>query len=281
MWYSEIWDKLGVWLAEHGLRVLAIIVIAYITHLVFKQVIIKFVRKTVTAHNEGSPDEEEQREKTLIKVFHGAIHIIVWLVAVFMILSEFGIDIAPLIAGAGIVGVAVGFGGQYLIKDIITGLFVILENQYRVGDAIEVGGHAGKVEDLTLRVTVLRDLDGVVHYIPHGEIATVSNKTKGASKINLDFGVGYGEKIDKVAELINKVGEEMYNDPKLKDKLVEAPHFLRVQELGDSAVVLKIIGETVPGEQWSATGELRKRLKDACDENGIEIPFPQMVIHKS
>lgn len=196
-------------------------------------------------------------------------------------MSEAGVDIGPLIAGAGVIGIAIGFGGQYLIKDLISGLFIILENQYRIGDTVTIAGHSGKVEDISLRVTVLRDLDGVVHHIPHGEITSVSNMTKGISKINLNLGVGYDTDLNKLKELINKIGKELAEDNEFKDLIEEAPKFLRVEDLADSAVVVKIVGQVEPGEQWSITGELRKRLKEACDMEGIEIPFPQVVVHQS
>jgi len=185
-----------------------------------------------------------------------------------------------LIAGAGVIGIAVGFGGQYLVRDIITGLFIILENQYRVGDAIEISGTAGKVEDITLRKTVLRDLDGIVHHIPNGEIAMVSNMTQGISRINLNIGVGYETDINRLREIIDTVGEELFEDKEFGQGMLEAPKFLRVDDLGDSSVIVKIIGEVRPGMQWSVSGELRKRILETLRKEKIDIPFPQMVVHK-
>ena len=190
-------------------------------------------------------------------------------------------NVAPLLAGAGIVGVAVGFGGQYLIRDIITGVFLIWENQFRVGDAVCIGDVCGSVESVTLRVTVLRDLDGTVHTIPNGEITSTSNKSNGFSRINLDVGVGYGDDIDKVQKVIDKVGQELAGDTEWNAKITKAPAFLRVNNFGDSSVDVKILGETMPGEQWAVTGELRKRLKKAFDKEGIEIPYPQQVNHNA
>jgi small-conductance mechanosensitive channel len=204
---------------------------------------------------------------------------LVVVLAALMILSEFGVNIAPLIAGAGIIGLAVGFGGQYVIRDIITGLFIILENQYRVGDAVTISGIAGSVEDITLRVTVLRDLDGTVHHIPHGEVTTVSNKAKGFARV--DIGVSYDTQLEKVIDVINQVGQEMTEDEYFGDLITDAPKFLRVNEFADSAVILKILGETKPLSQWEVAGELRKRLKIAFDREGIEIPYPQVVMHNS
>lgn len=267
------------WLLTNGLKIVGIAIAFYVVHKTAIRVVEKLIRKIVKKNDSSSDDAETKREDTLIRIFHGTIHVIVWVVATLMILSEIGLNVAPLVAGAGVVGLAFGFGGQYLIRDIITGLFIILENQYRVGDSVEIGGLSGKVEDISLRVTVLRDLDGVVHHIPHGEITTVSNKTKGVSKINLDFGIAYESDIDKAIEMINKVGEGMLKD--FPNQITVKPEFLRVNELGDSAVVLKIVGETIPGEQFSMAGELRKRLKQAADKDVISIPYPQMMIHKA
>lgn len=189
------------------------------------------------------------------------------------------LKIAPLLASAGVVGLALGFGGQYLIKDVISGLFIILENQYRIDDFIEAAGLSGKVEKITLRMTTLRDLDGNTHHIPHGEIKTVSNLSKTFSRVNLDIGVGYGSDIDKVAAVVNEVGEKLAADPEWKDSIIIAPRFLRVQELGDSSVVIKVLGDTKPSQQWAVSGEFRKRIFEAFKASNIEIPFPQRVLH--
>jgi len=196
-----------------------------------------------------------------------------------MILSELGIAIGPLMAAAGVVGIAFGFGGQYLIKDLISGLFIIFENQYRVGDVIKVGAAGGMVEDITLRVTTIRDLDGTVHHIPHGEITTVSNMSKKFARINLNIGVAYDADLEKVISVVNTVGDELAEDSKWKDLILSKPQFLRVDNFGDSSVDIKILGETKPLKQWEVTGELRMRLKIAFDREGIEIPFPQRVVH--
>jgi len=198
-----------------------------------------------------------------------------------MLLSEVGIDIGPLIAAAGVAGLALGFGAQYLIRDVIAGLFIILENQYRVGDVVCSGGTCGSVEDITLRMTTLRDLDGTVHHIPHGEMATISNLSKNFARVNLDLGVSYDVDLEKVIEVVNKIGNNLAEDPKWKESITKAPQFLRVNDFADSAVMIKILGETKPLKQWEVTGELRKRLKIAFDKEGIEIPFPQMVIHQT
>lgn len=264
-----------------GLKILIILLVSFIIHKTAGYLIDKLVRKLITTDAHLSKEAEEKRENTIIKIFSGTFSVSLWIVVVIMIVSEFGVDVAPLIAGAGIAGVAVGFGGQYLIRDIITGIFIILENQYRVGDIVEIGGRSGVIVDISLRITVLRDLDGILHYVPHGEVKTVSNMSKGFSRININIGVGYGSDIDKVEEIVNGVGDELSEDEKFKDMIVSAPKFLRVEDLGDSAVVIKVLGDVKPGKQWEVSGEFKKRIKIAFDKEGIDIPFPQMVVHES
>jgi small conductance mechanosensitive channel len=274
----KIADSIILWSRESGLQVLILLIVGLVLYRTGGKAIEKLVRKAVSKSDGLSELEEEKREDTLIKIFEGTLKIIIIIAVFLMVLSEFGINIAPLIAGAGIIGLAVGFGGQYLIKDLITGLFIILENQYRVGDVVTIANISGAVEDITLRMTVLRDLDGTVHHIPHGEVTTVSNLAKGFSRINLNIGVSYETELEKVIDVINKVGEDLAKDEHFKDTIIDAPKFLRVDNFGDSSVDIKILGETKPLQQWEATGELRKRLKIAFDKNGIEIPFPQVVV---
>lgn len=278
---SNIWDKMTPWLLDHGIKILGLLIGAFIFHFIAKAAIERLVRQLVRQHEGISKEAEEKRENTLIRILHGTVHVILIIFIVMMILSELGIDIGPLIAGAGVVGIAVGFGGQYLIRDIITGLFIIIENQYRVGDAVTISGISGKVEDISLRLTKLRDLDGVAHYIPHGEVTTVSNMTSTLARINVNIGVSYSADLNKTRDVINKVGEELAADEEWGTKILEAPAFLRVDDLADSAVVIKVVGDTVPGEQWAVAGEFRKRVKEGLDAAGIEIPFPQIVVHNA
>jgi small conductance mechanosensitive channel len=196
-----------------------------------------------------------------------------------MILQETGIQIAPILAGAGIVGLAFGFGGQYLIRDLISGLFIILENQYRIGDVVNINSTGGLVEDISLRMTTLRDLDGTVHHIPHGEIKMVSNLSKNFARLNVDIGISYDSDLEKVIEVINTTGTEIAEDPAFKDSIISPPKFLRIKEFADSAIIVKVLGDTKPLKQWEISGEFRKRIKVAFDKEGIEIPFPQRVIH--
>lgn len=269
------------WLLTHGARIIGVIIAAYIFKKAGMVLIEKIVRKAVIADHFLSKEAEAKREDTLIRVFTKTFSILILILVSLMILSEFGVDTGPLLAGAGIAGLAFGFGGQYLIRDIISGLFIIFENQYRVGDVVCLGETCGLVEDITLRMTILRDLDGTVHHVPNGEIKKASNLSKYFARVNLNIGVSYGANLEKVIEVVNRVGKELSEDPAWKELITKAPEFLRVDDFADSAIIVKILGETKPLKQWDVTGELRKRLKIAFDKEGIEIPFPQRVIHRA
>jgi len=276
---SEISDILLPGLLTHGLKIILIAAGSWIFYGIAKRIIINAVRVTVVRDKKMSEAEELKREDTLIRIFNGAVKIAVLTISLLMILRETGIDIGPILAGAGIVGLALGFGGQYLIRDIISGLFIILENQYRIGDVVELNSTVGLVEDISLRMTTLRNLDGTVHHIPHGEIKIVSNLSKDFARMKLDLGVSYSSDLEHVINVINRTGEELAADPQFRDSIVSPPRFLRVNDFADSAIVVKILGDTLPLKQWEITGEFRKRIKIAFDREGIEIPFPQRVIH--
>jgi len=278
----SVWlDNLLPWLLTHGINILIVISGTFILNKVFKRIIRRSVRIAVTSNSQVSQDAEKKREETLMRIFNGIVKILLITIATLMILSEIGIKIAPILAGAGIAGIAVGFGGQYLIRDIITGLFIIIENQFRVGDVVSIKGVGGTVEDITLRMTTLRDLDGTVHHIPNGEITVVSNMSKYFSRVNLNIGVAYNTRLDHAIEVVNRVGKDLAEDPAWKEHIISAPQFLRVDSLSDSSVDLKILGDTKPIMQWAVMGELRKRIKEAFDKEGIEIPFPQLTVHKN
>lgn len=275
------WIELIVpWLLSHGLKIIIIMVGAYLLNKIASRIIIKAVRIAVIRDRDMSAESEKKREDTLIRIFNGALRIVLMLIALLMILQEIGIAIGPILAGAGIVGLAFGFGGQYLIRDLISGLFIILENQYRIGDVVNIDNTGGLVEDISIRMTTLRDLDGTVHHIPHGEIKNVSNLSKTFSRVNLNIGVAYDSDLEHVIKVINRTGEELAKDLQFRDSIISPPKFLRVDEFADSAIIVKILGDTRPLKQWEISGELRKRLKAAFDKEGIVIPFPQRVIHQ-
>lgn len=278
--FQEISTKIAPWLLDHGVKILVILIVAWLVRKFIALAIEKVVRKVIVSSSFSNKGAEKKREDTLIRIFTSGLGAVIWVLAGLIILEEAGFAIGPLLAAAGIAGLALGFGGQYLIRDLISGLFIIIENQYRVGDSVSLNDIRGSVEDISLRMTTLRDMDGVVHHIPNGEIKKVSNLTKGFARVNLDVGVAYSSDIDQVASVINRVGRELAEDPNWKESVLKPPQFLRVEDLGDSAIMVKILGETTPVERLAVTGELRKRLKMAFDKEGIEIPFPQMVVHK-
>lgn len=274
-------EQVVPWLLTHGIRVVLVVVFALILDRILQRVIVRAVRASVRPDENTSAEAEQKREDTLIRIFSGALNILIVIIAIMMVLQEVGIEVGPLIAGAGIVGLAVGFGGQYLIRDIITGLFLMLENQYRIGDVVTIEGFSGSVQDISLRKTTLRDLNGTVHHIPHGSITKVSNQSKDFARVNMDIGVGYKTDIRHLEEVINRIGTELAGDPAFSESIISPPQFVRINEFADSAIVVKILGDTKPLKQWEVAGEFRRRLKEAFEREGIEIPYPQTVIHRS
>ena len=217
--------------------------------------------------------------KTVAKLFNwlGTISIIV--VMVYVVLEKHGLDMAPLLAGAGIMGLAFGFGGQYLIRDLINGLFILIEGQYRVSDVVKIGEYGGLVEDINLRITTLRDLEGRVIIVPNGEIKTVVNYTREYSQALLSVGVAYKESVDKVMDIIKDMGKEMRQDPHFKRLIIGDLEMLGVDDFSDSAVIIKFRMKTLPIKQWDVMREFRRRLKNKFDELGIEIPFPHQTMY--
>ncbi|MDD2284048.1 MAG: mechanosensitive ion channel family protein [Paludibacter sp.] len=272
-------DAIIPWLLSHGVKIVLIALIAYILKKIIHGVIVKAVRVAVKSDHYQSKEAEEKRENTLISLFIVTLKTLIVLVAGMMILEELGIEIGPMLAAAGIVGLAFGFGGQYLIRDIITGLFIIMENQYRIGDVVNINGIGGSVENITLRKTTLRDMNGTVHHIPHGEITIVSNLTKDFSRVNMNLGISYSSNLENVIDVVNRVGNELATDPQFKDAILKPIQFVRVDDFADSSIIIKMVGDTKVLKQWEVAGEFRKRLKIAFDNEGIEIPFPQRVVH--
>lgn len=272
-------NSLLPWFLTSGLKIVFIAIAVLVINKIVSRVIDRAVRIAVVGSHYSSREAELKRENTLIQIFIVTFRTLLFMVAGLMILKEFGIDIAPMIAAAGIAGLALGFGGQYLIRDIITGLFIILENQYRIGDVVNFDGVGGSVEEITLRKTTLRDMNGTVHHIPHGEIKRVANLTKDFARVNMNIGIAYDSNLDTVIAVINATGTGMAADEQWKDAFIKPIQFVRVDDFGDSAIIVKAVGETKVLRQWEVAGEFRKRLKAAFDEAGIVIPFPQRDIH--
>lgn len=227
---------------------------------------------------ELSSVELKKRMDTLDSLGANVLQFFIVIIAGLMVLRSFGLDIGPAVAGLGVVGVAVGFGAQNLVRDYLNGALILIENQFSKGDVIRAAGVAGTVEDFSLRRTTLRDLDGVVHTVPNGEIVVASNLTRVWSRINLDVTVAYGTDIDKATAVVDEVGTGLAADPAWKRRVLEAPRVERIAALGEYGVTLKILGTVRAPDQWAAAGELRKRLLAAFTEHGIEIPRPQRVV---
>jgi small conductance mechanosensitive channel len=257
---------------ESGARILVVVILSLIILWLVQRLVTPLLRVTIREQMRGESEAEvRKRIETLSHVIYRTILVVIIAIAIVTILPEFGVQAGPLIAGLGLFGLAVGFGAQFLVRDVINGLFILAENQYSRGDIVRVAEIDGTVEDMNLRRTVLRDLDGVVHFIPHSVVTTASNYTKGYARINLTIGVAYEADIDRVFEVINRVGEALAHDPAFLGAVKEPPHALRVSDFGPSAVMVNIAGETAPNEQWSVAGELRRRLKQAFDAEGIAL----------
>jgi small conductance mechanosensitive channel len=227
---------------------------------------------------ELSAVELRKRMDTLDELGSRVIQAFIVIIAGLMVLEKLGLNIGPAIAGLGVVGIAVGFGAQAFVRDYLTGALILVENQYAKGDIVRIAGVAGTVEDFSLRRTTLRDLDGVVHTVPNGEIKVASNLTRVWARVNQDVTIAYGTDVDTAIDVVDGVGREMAEDPVWKRRILEPPRVERVEALGEYGITLKILGSVRAAEQWSTAGELRKRLLNAFREHGIEIPRPQRVV---
>lgn len=277
--YSQLAVQLEPVADQSLFQIVVILIAAIVVQRLVRQHISRLVKRAVRSHKYESKTVERQREKTLVGILGTATAVIIWVVAAILVMAALEVNIAALATGAGLIGVVVGFGAQSTIKDFLAGIFIIAENQYRVGDIVEISGKAGVVEDITIRITRLRDLDGFVHIIPNGTIDTVTNMTFQYANVNVNVGVAYDSDVDKVVKVINEVGENMASKGKFKDDILEPIEFLRVDSFDESAVTLKAIGKVAPGKQWDIAGEFRRQIKTAFEENGVTIPLPQRVVH--
>lgn len=259
-----------------GLRITLIVVLAWFA-VIFSHRMIRTFRLFISKNL--SDAEEVKRAATLGRVFRYIASVIISLIAVTLILSELGISIAPILGAAGVVGLAVGFGAQSLVKDYFTGFFLLLENQIRQGDVIQAGGKAGVVEEITLRYVRMRDYDGNVHFVPNGTITTVTNMTRGHAHAVVDVGVAYRENVDQALEIMRQTGAELRADPAFAAKILEDVEIVGVEAWADSAVVLRCRFKVAPIEQWGVRREYLRRLKHAFDVAGIEIPFPHLTLY--
>ena len=253
--------------------------------LILRDSLARIVQRVVKSHKYESMAEEHKREDTLVRVFRTLNAVVLWVVGVIVILGELAINISALLTGAGLVGVVVGLGAQNVIKDYLAGIFIIMENQFRVGDIVSMSAGmatpvAGVVEDVNIRTTKLRDLDGNLHIVPNGSAGVITNLSFKFANVNVDVNVSYQSDIDKVERIINEVGEQIAHDEAWADSTIEPIKFLRVDSFGDSGIIVKAVGKTKPAAQWNIAGAFRRRLKVAFEKNNIEIALPQIVVHQ-
>ena len=234
----------------------------------------RMISRVVERSSGGQSQEEmDKRVDTLSRVLITGGQVFIVIIAAFVVISETELNIAPILAAMSVVGVALGFGAQSLVKDMIAGFFVVMENQYRVGDVVSIAGVSGLVIEINLRRTVLRDMDGAMHVVPNGEVRVATNQTHGWSRVNMDISVAYDTDLDKAIAVINRVCKQIAEDPQWAPMIIKTPEVLRVEKLGDSGVDLKVLGDTKTSQQWAVAGEIRKRVKKAFEIEGIEIPF--------
>jgi small-conductance mechanosensitive channel len=272
-------QTIQTWFIQHGINNVIVLIVGVLLWLVLKKIIPPLINRVMSRPVQGESREGlKRRADTLKGVFLGLAKILIIVMVVLIVLSEY-VSIGPLLAGLGVAGIAVGFGAQYLIRDLIAGVFVLMENQYRVGDVAKVADVTGLVEEVNLRKTVLRDLDGIVHHVPNGEIRVASNYSRHFARVNLDIGVSYGTDLDFAIEVINRVCQEMSEEEAWSEVLRTVPKVIRVNKLGDSGIDLKVVGEVKPLEQWNVMGQLRLRIKKEFDKEGIEIPWPHTKVY--
>jgi len=273
---SRIVQSFIDWLLTSGLRIAIIILILAVALMLAK----KLSRRVFSIFLKGDIDGEmRKRADTLGSLLRYLLSVSIFLTAFVMILGELGIEIGPILAAAGVVGLALGFGSQHLVQDIISGFFILLDDEIRVGDVVKTAGKDGIVERVNLRMTVLRDFSGNVHYIRNGQIDIVTNMTKEYSRFVFDIGVAYRENVDEVTDVIKAVDAEMREDPEYAKDILEPIEVLGLDEFADSALIIKARTKTKPIKQWRIKREFNRRLKRAFDERNIEIPFPHRTIY--
>jgi len=278
------WPEIGRFVSATAVPILVIVLFASVFLGLAQRFLDRLVRRLIDREaaegtaRELSAAEVERRIDTVSGLVVSLVRVLVVTIAVIMVIGKFNVDIGPAVAGLGIVGIAVGFGAQSLVKDYFNGVLILVENQFAKGDVVRVAGVSGIVEDFTLRRTTLRDADGVVHSVPNGEIGVASNLTRVWAQINENVSIAYGTDIDRATQVVDDVGRAMAADPDWQDRVIEAPHVIRVEALGEYGVTLKVEGTVRAEERWAAPGEFRKRLLAAFREHGIEIPRPQRVV---
>jgi len=260
------------------LQAVVIIAVAVVAYRALKLLIRRVVEHQVDDEDPVERRIRQQRAQTLASLLGSVAFVVIMTIAGLTVLGNF-IDVGPLLASVGVLGLAISFGAQSLVKDVISGTFILIEGQFAVGDVIRISDVSGQVERMTMRTTTLRDLHGVVHIVPNGEVTRVSNLTKSWSKAVLDIGVAYKENVDRVIELLRRIGAEFRQDEEWARLLLDDPEVLGVQSLGDSSVVIRMAVRTLPQEQFTVSRELLRRIKNRFDQERVEIPFPHVTVY--
>jgi len=268
---QEVGKDLGNWLSEHAFNIGVILFGAWIIRHFGSKIIIEALRHTLRTDLYPTQIDREKRLKTLESLVGAVVRVGIYIIATIMIVGELGINTGPLLASAGVLGVAIGFGAQSLIKDLVSGIFIITENQYRVGDTVKLGEVHGVVEGITIRTTILRDLNGHVHHIPNGSISVTTNKTMDYGRINENIVVSIDTDLDRLAHVIDHVGEELAAMPEFHRKIIDPPKMVSVKGFTEAGVSVKILGKTVPADEWRIKSEMYKRLKKAFVANHIDL----------
>lgn len=274
-WWETVENLWDIWLVQTAIQIGLVLIIAFVLTRLLRRITTKVGTKV---SQETTPLRALQRTETLTRVLSSAGIVVIWVMGTFYILGAVGANLAPLLASVGIIGLAVGFGAQNLVRDVVSGFFILLEDQYGVGDIIQVNQVAsGKVETLTLRVTGMRDLDGTMHFIANGEITHIANRSKDWARAVIDVGVAYKEDSAKVRRTLERVATSSKEDTEVGRSMYAAPEILGVEMLGEYEVTWRVIVDTKPGKQWEVGRSLRERIKVAFDEDEIEIPYPHQV----
>lgn len=280
--WATLANRFSSWVITELPSLLILIVLLFVA-LRLSSLLIRKLKSWLTKRSSKDSDEPnlevEKRLDTLTGILRKGAALIIWSVFIMIFLKKINIDIAPILAGAGIIGLAVGFGAQELVRDFISGFFILLENQIRTGDVAILNGTGGLVEKIELRTITLRDLSGTVHVFQNGKINSVSNMTKGWSAMVFDIGVAYKEDLNKVMKIMKEVSEDLQNDSNFKNLILEPMEIFGLDSFGDSALIVKGRIKTKPIQQWTVGREYRKRLKEAFDQEHIEIPFPHQTIY--
>jgi small conductance mechanosensitive channel len=276
---SELLNPTNVatWLKNTGVDILIIVVLSVLAY-----ILLTFATRQLTRHMQQMDEEEDSqfdfRIETIRRLVNTTALVIIIAIASLTILGELGINMGPLLASVGVAGLALGLGAQSLVKDALAGFFIIVEGQYQVGDVIDLDGIVGTVEDLTLRSTQIRDLNGFLHFVPNGEIRIVTNRNRDWSRAIVDFGIAYDDDLALAEETLNEIGELASNDPEIGPLLLEPPTVTGIEELDDWQVRMRVMVKTLPNEQWGVQRYLRQQIKRLFPERGLTLPFPRQEV---